>query len=353
MLKRNYITIILSVVGVLVMLKMTLSHGDVPVSQPVSQPAVKPFKEVVSGAGLIEASSRNIAIGSHYQGVVSTVFVKLGDKVEAGTPLFKIDDRQVIAEIKVREASVVIARESLNRLQHLPRKEELPVSAAKVKEMAEQAKEAEDRLLLQEAVRDPRAISRDDRIKARSAVKYATARLEQAQANDTLLTAGAWSHDISVAKSQLLQAEANLQSARTELNRMTVRAPIAGEILQINIKPGEFVTPGGTIPLVIGDTRTLHVRVDVDENDAWRLKSNVRAVGSLRGNSGIKSDLTFVRFEPLIIPKKSLTGSTDERVDTRVLQVIYAINASKLPLFVGQQMDVYMEATDRTDRGTQ
>jgi multidrug efflux pump subunit AcrA (membrane-fusion protein) len=353
MLKRNFITITLSIIGLILMLKMTLSHGDVPLAQPVSPPAAKPFKDVVSGAGLIEASTRNIAIGSHYQGVVSAIFVKLGDHVEVGAPLFKLDDRQALAEVRVvRKAAVLVARGSLNRLQSFPRKEEIPVSAAKVKEMTEQAKEAEDRLRLQDAVHDPRVVSRDDRIKTNSAVKTAKARLEQAQASDELLKAGAWLHDIDVAKSQLVQAEANLQAAKTELERLTVCSPIAGEVLQLAVKLGEFVSPGTGTPLVVGDTRTLHVRVDIDENDAWRVKSNAKAVGSLRGNSGIKSDLSFVRFEPLVIPKKSLTGSTDERVDTRVLQVIYAINAQKLPLYVVQQMDVYVEASIGPDGRT-
>ncbi|HIJ87550.1 MAG TPA: HlyD family efflux transporter periplasmic adaptor subunit [Desulfuromonadales bacterium] len=352
MLKRNYITITLSIIGLILMLKMTLSHGDVPLAQPVSPPAAKPFKDVVSGAGLIEASTRNIAIGSHYQGVVSAIFVKLGDHVETGAPLFKLDDRQALAEVKVREAAVLVARESLNRLQSLPRKEEIPISAARVKEMSEQAREAEDRLRLQDAVHDPRVVSRDDRIKTNSAVKTTKARLEQAQASDELLKAGAWQHDIAIATSQLVQAETNLQAVKTELERLTVRSPIAGEILQLTIKLGEFVSPGTGTPLVIGDTRTLHVRVDIDENDAWRVKSQAKAVGSLRGNSGIKSELNFVRFEPMVIPKKSLTGSTDERVDTRVLQVIYAINAQKLPLYVGQQMDVYLEAGNGPDGRT-
>jgi len=352
MLKRNFITITLSIIGFILMLKMTLSHGDVPLAQPVSPPAAKPFKDVVSGAGLIEASTRNIAIGSHYQGVVSAIFVKLGDHVDVGTPLFKLDDRQALAEVRVREAAVLVARGSLDRLQSFPRKEEIPVSAAKVKEMTEQATEAEDRLRLQDAVHDPRVVSRDDRIKTNSAVKTAKARLEQAQASDELLKAGAWLHDIAVAKSQLVQAEANLQAAKTELERQTVCSPIAGEVLQLTVKLGEFVSPGTGTPLVVGDTRTLHVRVDIDENDAWRVKHHAKAVGSLRGNSGIKSDLSFVRFEPLVIPKKSLTGSTDERVDTRVLQVIYAINAQKLPLYVGQQMDVYVEASKGPDGRT-
>lgn len=68
------------------------------------------------------------------------------------------------------------------------------------------------------------------------------------------------------------------------------------------------------------------------------------ATGFLRGRPEIKTPLTFVRFEPFVLPKKSLTGDSTERVDTRVLQVIFSFPRGDLPLFVGQQMDVWIEA---------
>ena len=87
----------------------------------------------------------------------------------------------------------------------------------------------------------------------------------------------------------------------------------------------------------------LHVRVDVDENDAWRVRTGAPAVGFLRGNKEISTPLNFVRFEPYVVPKKSLTGDTTERVDTRVLQVIFSFTRGDLPIYVGQQMDVFID----------
>jgi hypothetical protein len=55
-------------------------------------------------------------------------------------------------------------------------------------------------------------------------------------------------------------------------------------------------------------------------------------------------DLAFVRVDPYVVPKRSLTGDTSERVDTRVLQVIYGFDPSALQVFVGQQMDVFVDA---------
>jgi hypothetical protein len=90
--------------------------------------------------------------------------------------------------------------------------------------------------------------------------------------------------------------------------------------------------------------RPLNVRTDVDENEAWRVSQDEPAIGFLRANKKVSAPMTFVRFEPYVIPKVSLTGETAERVDTRVLQVIYSLPVSENRIRAGQQMDVYIEA---------
>jgi hypothetical protein len=132
---------------------------------------------------------------------------------------------------------------------------------------------------------------------------------------------------------------------QTNIERSIVRAPVDGDVLQVKVHPGEFAPAGVTAtPLVLlGRLKPLHVRVDVDENEAWRLRPEAPAIAAVRGNPNLKTPLTFVRFEPLVVPKKSLTGDSTERVDTRVLQVIYRVEDKLLPLFVGQQMDVFIE----------
>src|SRR5262252_10875501 len=123
-----------------------------------------------------------------------------------------------------------------------------------------------------------------------------------------------------------------------------MRAPIDGEILQLNVRVGEYA-PVGQVPkplLVMGDVGQLHVRADIDEHDAWRVQPGGKAEAVERGNSSRRAALAFVRSEPYVIPKKSLTGDSTERVDTRVLQVIYAVDGPPGKLFVGQQMDVFV-----------
>lgn len=89
--------------------------------------------------------------------------------------------------------------------------------------------------------------------------------------------------------------------------------------------------------------KKVHIRVDIDEHGIPRFKAGAPAKASIRGNPQISYPLKFVRIEPYVIPKKSLTGDNTERVDTRVLQVIYALDVTDRPIYVGQQLDVFID----------
>ena len=125
-----------------------------------------------------------------------------------------------------------------------------------------------------------------------------------------------------------------------------MRALVDGEVLQVNVRPGEFVgAPAGQALIVLGSVTQLHVRVDIDEYDIPRFITDAPARATLKGQSTDFFPLKFVRIEPYVVPKKSLTGDNTERVDTRVLQVIYAIDTTGKRLFVGQQVDVFIDAS--------
>jgi multidrug efflux pump subunit AcrA (membrane-fusion protein) len=135
---------------------------------------------------------------------------------------------------------------------------------------------------------------------------------------------------------------------QTDLERLIVRAPVDGQVLQLNIHPGEFAQTGvlATPLILFGRVSPLWLLVDVDEEDAWRVKAGAPALAFLRGNKDMKVPLQFVRFQPDVIAKTSLTGDTTERVDTRVLDVVYSFDRGDLPIYVGQLMDVFIEAPD-------
>jgi multidrug efflux pump subunit AcrA (membrane-fusion protein) len=137
-----------------------------------------------------------------------------------------------------------------------------------------------------------------------------------------------------------------IDSIKTNLERLTVTAPIDGKILRVNVRPGEYAQVGVLRDglMIIGDVSTMHVRVEVDETDALRVKPAAEVYGTLRGSTTEQIGLKFVRKEPLLSPKKTLTGDGNERVDTRVQQLIYSFDNGKAGAFVGQQMDVFIDA---------
>jgi len=152
--------------------------------------------------------------------------------------------------------------------------------------------------------------------------------------------------ELDEARAQVAAAEAQVRATAVEIERSTVRSPIDAEVLQVKLRVGEFAAaaPSESPLMVLGRSKPLHVRVDVDEHEGWRVRAGSAAVGRLRGNAELKTPLSFVRFEPFVVPKKSLTGDSTERVDTRVLQVIYKVEQDDLPLFVGEQLDVFIDA---------
>lgn len=305
----KYALPLLAAVGFLFAVYLVISGGkDAPVSQPVAEPVQAPFKTYIAGAGIIEAKSDNIAIGSSLPGVVDAVLVKVGDKVKPGEPLFRLDSRELTAELQVRRAEEAKARAGVA---------EAEAALTDVKALRDRA----------EAIGDKRAISVEELDRRRNAVAIAKARLESARA-------------------QVASAQADIRVAETNLDRLIVRAPVSSEILQVNVRPGEYAATGVLAKplLLLGDLERLHVRVDIDENDAWRFRPNSPAMAALRGNRDFAAKLAFVRVEPYVVPKRSLTGDSTERVDTRVLQAIYSFSRAELPAYVGQQMDVFIEA---------
>jgi RND family efflux transporter MFP subunit len=295
---RKYILPLLALVGVGVGVLAAVRSAQVtPPALPVSDAPQPPYQTFVAGAGIIEANTENIAIGTQIAGIVSKIYVQIGSNVKAGDPLFTIDDRAQRALVTSRQAAAQAAEAQLA--------------------------DAKYELNLAETLAAQKITSIEERDRDRIAVQKAEA--------------------------ELAQARADLKSAETDLDRLTVRAPVDGQVLQLKVRLGEFA-PTGVLaqPLILfGSVSPLHVRVDVDENDAWRVRAGAPAVGFLRGNKEITTPLNFVRFEPYVIPKQSLTGDSTERVDTRVLQVIYSFERGDLPMFAGQQVDVFINAAEQ------
>ena len=242
---RKYLLPVFAVAGFLFALWMVLQGGKpVPSSTPIAQPPQQPYESKISGAGILEAGTRNISIGTPVAGIVAQIHVSVSQHVQAGDPLFVLDDRREQALLMVREAALIEAHANLKRLQEAPRKEEIPSAMARVKEAEANLRDLRFQLKTAEILTDRRVLGPEEQERRRFAVEAGKARLERARADLNLLRAGAWTLDIEVARAMEAKAEAELEAQRMEIERLTIQAPVEGDILQVNIRPGEFAQAG-------------------------------------------------------------------------------------------------------------
>lgn len=263
----------------------------------------------VAGAGIVEPSSEIIDIGSSLSGLVTGLYVAPGERVTQGQWLFTVDTRAIRSTIAEADAAAAEAR-------------------ASIADARAALATAEKQLALYRSIEDPAAVSRAEVIRAEGEVTAARERVKLAEA-------------------RLGSARARGEAARTELARATVRAPISGEILAVNIRKGEYISTMGaqSEPFIqMGETQPLYVRVDIDEDEAARIDLGKPALVSPRGAADKQVKAAFVRAEPLVVPKRSLTNSSQERVDVRVLQVLYELPDSGGLFRVGQQIDAFIPA---------
>ncbi len=324
-----------------------------PAATPPSAPQVAAGNErqsFIGAAGIVQPSSEQIDIGSHLSGVVAHVFVTVGLDVKAGDPLFTLDDREAKAELDLQTFQARGAGARIRELQ-----EGIPAAEARLAAARADTDDKRAQLKLIEQVGDRRAVSQQDVLTRRYALAGSEARMAEAVANLRLLkNPDGSAPTIDVQRVQAEQYAAATAKAKATLDRHIVRAPLDAKILQVNVRAGEFALAGlPSTPLVVmGVVDPLRVRVDIDESDIARFWPDGKASATLRGAAEKRAPLRFIRLEPLVVAKTSLTGSTTERVDTRVMRVIYEFSPADLPALPGQQVDVFIEAVPQRTSST-
>jgi multidrug resistance efflux pump len=337
------------ILAIVVVLELRKSPPPTPPRQPPPMPIVdkSPIPSPVSATGVVEAMSENVLIGTNIPGVVAEVLVKVDDTVTLGQPLFRLDDRQSRADLKAAQAKLAVAQAQLERLKNFPRKEDLPPAEAFVQEASARLADADAAWQRAQRLFQRGSISQSDYDRDRYAFSVAQAARDKAVAELARLKAGSWDREIAIAEAEILSSKANVESAKVDLDRHTVQALAPGQVLQVNVRPGQFAAQLNREPLlVLGNTGTLHVRADIDEQDLDRFDPKSKAYAYLKGRSDPVYAITPYRVDPYVIPKRNLTGENSERIDTRVLQVIYTLpkTVKRGELYVGQQMDVFIES---------
>ncbi len=306
--KISFYLALAGIAGALLLVRRQGTHPPAP--GPLSQPARSPFADSVAATGLIEASRENVRVAAPKAGLVTQVFVGADQTVKQDAPLFQLDDREARARLDTMTA-------------------QLQATAAQLAVEQNQAADWADQLArIERLERD--LVATPDEVKRRQFGR-----------------AGAVAR-VAATEAQIAAMQAQLAQTRTELAVLTVRAPREGRLLQVNVRAGEFAPASAlTEPLMLlGDVDRLQVRAEVDEQNALLVGPGKPAEASLKGHADLKFPLRFVRIEPYVVPKRSLTGDSLERVDTRVLQVIYEFQRPTFPIYVGQQVDVFIQRAE-------
>lgn len=297
----------LAVLGILATaVLMVRMRKESPMAVPLVEPPRSPYKAAVAGAGIVESMNENVKIAPSVNGVVSKVAIQVGQLVEQNDLLFEIDSREVKAQLELAQAQLKAIEASL-----LTEKVALA--------------DAKDRYVRAERLAKEKAVSEDEKMRRGFEQQAAEARVARLAA-------------------EVESAQAQVHKIEVEIGLHQVHAPRRGRVLQVNVREGEYA--GGTTsePMaMLGNVEDLQVRVDIDEQNALLVKPYAEATAFLRGITSHPLSLKFVRIEPYVVPKRSLTGDTMERVDTRVLQVIYRFDPPATNVYVGQLVDVYIE----------
>lgn len=326
---------------------------------PAFNPAPNPFGQGIYANGIVESdqtNGENVNLYPEVSGTVTAVLVAEGQTVTRGAPIFTLDDSVQRAVVAQQQAQAEAARTLLDELRAQPRKETLQVARAQVDMAQANVKSVEDQLEKQaRAFRlDPRAVSKDAYDNAQNAAKVARANLDVVTRQYELTKAGAWTFDV---RNQQKQADALAKAAAASaalLAKYTVRAPADGNVLSIRAAIGSYVSPQGIYDTytegfapvaVMGNGRAnLAVRCYIDEILIPRLPdaAQIQARMFIRGTN-VSVPLEFVRVQPYVSPKIQLSNARTERVDLRVLPVIFRFTPpAGVGLYPGELVDVYV-----------
>ncbi|MFO0877923.1 MAG: HlyD family efflux transporter periplasmic adaptor subunit [Gemmataceae bacterium] len=332
-------------IGFAVATSMILTPQDQVTTAPNPPAETTLGPETIAGLGEVQSASEPVAVGTPVPGIVREVAVLAGERVRRGALLFSIDDRDLRAELALRQSAVKVAEARVKRARAGTRPEELPPAQARVQAARVALARNRDVCTRVETLNRRGAASQEELRSRQFAVQQSQAELSEAMATLERLEAGTWKLDVEVAEAELQQAQAAVDRVRADLDRLLVRAPVDGVVLRVAVRPGEYVaSPAEVSPVILGTEGRCQVRVEVDEEDASRVRAGAPAEGFVRGRERTRVPLTYLRIEPRVVPKTTLTGARNERVDTRVLIVVYEIPECPPHVYPGQKLDVFLHA---------
>ncbi len=290
--------------------------------------------------GQLEGADEPIRLRPELTGRVLEVLVREGDFVEAGQPLVRLDSELIAAELAEAEAQAAAATARLARVVAGPRDEEIRAALERYKAAAAAARQAHQRWQRKRALWERAGADAREVEEEQYAYLVAAARAAAAEAEYLLLKAGSRPEDVQVAESLVAAAQARVRLLKHRLEKLTLHAPVAGQVLQVNCRVGELLSPQSVEPaVVIVDRSSSHVRAFVEEYDAARVHTGMAAIVTVDGRPDQRLKGTVTRISPIVQRKTLFTFEPTERYDSRVREVWIRLD-QKLDLPIGLRVHV-------------
>jgi HlyD family secretion protein len=296
----------------------------------------------VSAPGVVEPRGQQTNLGAPVAGRIANVMVVEGQKVQQGDPLIELDSAMERAALAAASAERIAAQAHLLRTLRGSRTQDIEAAAADANaarsraDLATSVAERSNRLAQTGAV----ALAEVERANQEARAEESAALAAEARAHAVL--SGSRREDVQIAHAQSDAAEARRDQAQAALDRLIVRAPLAGEILQVLVRAGEYHLPGTGPLIVMGDTRELRVRMDVDERDVGRVKVGASVTARANAFPGVDFSGKVVELGRRMGRKNVRTDDPTERNDTKILEVLVALDAPR-GLIVGQRVTCFVQ----------
>jgi HlyD family secretion protein len=285
--------------------------------------------------GRVEPPSGIIKVAAPTIGVVSKVLVNVNDTVFAGEPLIQLNDSEIRSRYAAAEAQAAMR---------------LRIRNEQASKAADERRKAEDAVADAEtAVFDAQNAVDDAAVQWRTSggapTALTNARSALAKARDDLAKRQSQLRSVdgplpTPNEAQLASARGDLAFARVNLEKLKIRAPIDGTVLQINLNPGELATPSALLaPVLIANLSTLNVKAELDERDITAIK--IGQAASVRADAfpGQEFAGTVASVAPMVEPAR-LGARSGNRSDVDAVEVVVKL-AQPGPLAAGMRVDVY------------
>jgi multidrug resistance efflux pump len=303
----------------------------------------------VSGSGVVEPADRETRVAGSVPGRIARIHVKERQAVTAGTPLVELESATERAAVDAAEAEVAVQTAALARTARGLRAEDVEALVEEAGAAKARAGNSADILARDEKLAESGAVAQDELDRARRQAEADERTFRAADARRSSGLHGGRREDVSVAQAQLRGAMARRDQARAELERLTIRAPIDGTILQLKYRLGEYYNPASPAgvavdPLVVlGDLRAIRVRVDVDERDIARVKLGAAGFVTLSAFPGRRFPGKVAEIGARMGRKNVRTDDPVERLDVKILEVVLRIDEPE-GLVPGIRVTGYVES---------